>query len=197
MAEQFLGRYCVAGKGVRAGPGVIVGVHGQWIRLRPGIRPPPAQQHCLEPPSVPSQPTPLPTWPPHRPERPFCKGRTPEETEPLPDAATVAPDHRELQWGTPPAKYDSRESEDLQFGCELEPLPAPDQSGLFLQQPELPPSGLDPVMPGSTKPVKTTTRPLGNCPTITVTLSTGGAQQGTSDVLYEESGFLNDTPFPG
>ena len=179
-----------------AQPGVIVGLDGQWIRLKPGCRPLPAQAtQCLGvlgQPGVPCQPTSVPSWAPHQPEQPERRRKLPEGTEPLPEASTKAAGHQELQWGTPPTKYDSRESDDLCFGGGLESLGIPDQSGLSLQQPGM---GFDLELPGSTQPVKPD-RSDRQSP-ITVLLSAQGARQNILDGRSEEPNFLNDTPFLG
>ncbi len=183
-------------------PGVIVGLDGQWIRLKPGYGPFAAQDPGLSMPGQPavhSQLTSLPIWVPNQPKQTFCPGRTAasgitEETEPLPQPAHETPDHLELQWGTPPTKYDSRESDDLCFGAGLESLGIPDQAGLALQQPSM---GLDSDLPGNTQPIRTTICPPGDAPPITAPLSAAGAQLGISDVRSEEPDFLNDSPFPG
>ena len=187
---------------VSAGPGIIVGLDGQWIRLKPGCRPLPAQkprQGAPGQPGVHDQPTPTPIWVPNQPKQAFCHGRVaasgiPEETEPIPQPAKETPDHRQLQWGTPPTKYDSRESDDLCFGGELESLGLPDQAGLALQQPGM---VLDSDLAGDAQPFSTTICPPGDAPPITAPFLAAGAQQGISDVRSEEPDFLNDSPFPG
>lgn len=190
LAQADMGHACAAGTGVRPGPGVIVGLDGQWIRLKPGYRPLPAQRPCL---GTPGQ-SGLASWVPQQPELTLCHGGISEQAEPAPEAAKESNKHLELQWGTPPTKYDSRESDDLCFGTGLDSLGIPDQTGLCLQQPD---TVLDSALPGSTQPAK-----IGICspldpPQISVHLSTRGAQQGMQGVPSEEPDFLNDSPFPG
>ena len=176
---------------MRPGPGVIVGLDGQWIRLKPQYRPLPAQRQCL---GMPGQ-SGLPSWVPQQPEPTLCHGGIPEQTQPAPETANEGNDHRELpQWGAPPTKYDSRESDDLCFGGALESLGIPDQTGLCLQQPDL---VLDSALPNKPLLAKTGTCSSVAPTQISVHLSTGGAQQGMLRVPSDEPDFLNDSPFLG
>ncbi|CAK0731975.1 hypothetical protein CVIRNUC_000068 [Coccomyxa viridis] len=51
------------GPSMPSGPGIIVGVGGQWLRLKAGIPVPPAMRQRLGQPSAPSMPGTLPSWP--------------------------------------------------------------------------------------------------------------------------------------
>ena len=140
-----------AGVAVPSGPGIIVGMDGQWIRLKPGFGPLPylAQPFDRSGHSgQPGQTEALSGWALPRVNEHGPYFNNPPEQAQLPAHSPVEPDQDPcLQWGTQPDQAtqhsDSHCSEDLQSANQFTGFPVSDQALLLDQQPGLAPSQLD------------------------------------------------------
>ena len=137
-----------AGAAVPSGPGIIVGVDGQWIRFKPGFGRLPYPAQPLDRSGQPGQTEALSGWAlprvhKHGPHLNNC----PEQAQ-LPAHSPVEPDQDScLQLGMQPDQAtqhsNSHCSEDLQSADHFTGFPVSDEALLLDQQPGLAPSQLD------------------------------------------------------